>query len=62
MEGAAAILKSYQTITRDLVSVSNENVTTSKEQTMQQVFILCKNLFRSEKERTQNGRNAQMLT
>ena len=26
------------------------------------VFILRENLFRSEKERTQNGRNAQMLT
>jgi len=44
----------------DLVSTSNTLI--SKDQVMQQVFILCKNLFRSEKEQPQNGRNTQMLT
>ena len=47
-------------MTVNLVSVINSSA--SKAQALHQAFILCKNLFRSEKEQMQNGRNAKMLT
>tara|TARA_B100001173_G_C15616103_1_gene390945 strand:- start:302 stop:514 length:213 start_codon:yes stop_codon:yes gene_type:complete len=60
IEGNRTIIENYQSMTVNLVSISNSSA--SKDQVLHQAFILCKNLFRSEKEQVQNGRKAQMLT